>query len=503
MLTKKIAVLSFIIFFFNYSFSQYRSDFQISDSGLTPYFDIDNNNRIHIVWEKCLEDDHGTYYLVLDSIGNTVFSERRISGTLATRTPKLAINKDLIACIWEDRVHLKIWIFNTYIKVKILKEGQDYSEEFHVDDGAGDAVRGRPTIIWPDDSTLFAVWCGQGSRTDWGISDIYMAKLLLPLPLHRAFEIDTVINNSQIKVDEFCPTVIKKYTDNGYLTIWLEKDTSSVWNIAGVTCDDSLRPVSDKIVFASFDSLPSDYISKPFVIHKKNGNILIVWEKDTSKSYANIYFQEFTEQGAPVGYINKVNEEFACAATEVTAAIDTDGNLIIVWENGNKNLFAQRYSPEMVEIGMNFRLNVLATGINSFPCVRLKNRKIYTAWEKYYNGSNSIWMNILDFDNPTIIEKECRQIPQKYALYQNYPNPFNPKTTIAFDLPEEAKVEIIIYDLMGREVWRTNKTNYTAGTHSIVWNGTNHAGQPVGTGIYLIRLNSRKYSAAQKVLLMK
>jgi flagellar hook assembly protein FlgD len=76
-------------------------------------------------------------------------------------------------------------------------------------------------------------------------------------------------------------------------------------------------------------------------------------------------------------------------------------------------------------------------------------------------------------------------------------------TSIAFDLPIESKVEIIVYDLMGREIWKTAKTDYTAGTHSLIWNGTNRAGQPVGTGVYLIHLNSRKYSAIQKVLLMK
>jgi len=56
---------------------------------------------------------------------------------------------------------------------------------------------------------------------------------------------------------------------------------------------------------------------------------------------------------------------------------------------------------------------------------------------------------------------------------------------------------------MGREVWKSAKTNYSAGTYSIIWNGVNQSGQPVGTGIYIVRLNSTKYTATQKVLLMK
>ena len=90
-----------------------------------------------------------------------------------------------------------------------------------------------------------------------------------------------------------------------------------------------------------------------------------------------------------------------------------------------------------------------------------------------------------------------------YALHRAYPNPFNPKTTFRFDLPEETHVEIVVYDLMGREVWKSAKTHYSAGTYSVVWNGVNQSGQPVGTGMYIVRLKSPRYSATQKVLLMK
>jgi len=110
---------------------------------------------------------------------------------------------------------------------------------------------------------------------------------------------------------------------------------------------------------------------------------------------------------------------------------------------------------------------------------------------------------IREMSGETTPEAETVAIPQQFALKPAYPNPFNPKTTIAFDLPEETRVEILVYDLMGREVWKSAKTNYSAGTYSVVWNGVNHSGQPVGTGMYLVRLNSNKYTATQKVLLMK
>ncbi|HQM37101.1 MAG TPA: hypothetical protein PKV79_09715, partial [Candidatus Marinimicrobia bacterium] len=63
------------------------------------------------------------------------------------------------------------------------------------------------------------------------------------------------------------------------------------------------------------------------------------------------------------------------------------------------------------------------------------------------------------------ISLESSEFITDYALHRAYPNPFNPKTTFRFDLPEETHVEIVVYDLMGREVWKSAKTHYSAGTY--------------------------------------
>lgn len=122
--------------------------------------------------------------------------------------------------------------------------------------------------------------------------------------------------------------------------------------------------------------------------------------------------------------------------------------------------------------------------------------------ENYPESEAAEAIGLMDIEIEPEAEKTA-VIPRKFALKSAYPNPFNPKTTISFDLPEEARVEIVVYDLIGREIWKSTRTSYPAGTHSLVWNGTTKSGQPVGTGVYLVRLNSPKYSATQKVLLIK
>ena len=49
-------------------------------------------------------------------------------------------------------------------------------------------------------------------------------------------------------------------------------------------------------------------------------------------------------------------------------------------------------------------------------------------------------------------EITLKPVPQEFALHQNYPNPFNPVTTINYDLPQQTHVNLMIYDILGREV---------------------------------------------------
>ncbi|MCE1165619.1 MAG: T9SS type A sorting domain-containing protein, partial [Bacteroidetes bacterium] len=93
-------------------------------------------------------------------------------------------------------------------------------------------------------------------------------------------------------------------------------------------------------------------------------------------------------------------------------------------------------------------------------------------------------------------------IPKTYELYQNYPNPFNPSTKIAFDLPQDGKVKLVIYDILGRQI-KTLVDNElrTAGKYTIEFNGSNLA-----SGIYFYRLQVEgvsKFTAVKKMVLIK
>lgn len=54
-------------------------------------------------------------------------------------------------------------------------------------------------------------------------------------------------------------------------------------------------------------------------------------------------------------------------------------------------------------------------------------------------------------------------LPEAFALSGNYPNPFNPTTNLVFDLPENALMQVGIYDLLGRKVMEVDAIEMAAG----------------------------------------
>ena len=79
-----------------------------------------------------------------------------------------------------------------------------------------------------------------------------------------------------------------------------------------------------------------------------------------------------------------------------------------------------------------------------------------------------------------------------------YPNPFNPSATIPFALPEDSKVKIIIYDLLGNLVVELKNEQYRAGIHKINWYPEN-----LSSGLYLVYMETEKYIGKQKILYLK
>ncbi len=85
-----------------------------------------------------------------------------------------------------------------------------------------------------------------------------------------------------------------------------------------------------------------------------------------------------------------------------------------------------------------------------------------------------------------------------------HPNPFNPETKITFSLAESQRVSVSVVDMMGRRVADLANDVFGAGQHSVHWNGRNHDGNSVASGVYLVQMASETGGLErQKVVLLK
>ncbi len=92
----------------------------------------------------------------------------------------------------------------------------------------------------------------------------------------------------------------------------------------------------------------------------------------------------------------------------------------------------------------------------------------------------------------------------EYSLRQNYPNPFNPSTTIEYSVPMQSKVNIEIYDILGRHITTLYNGINTTGVYKLQWNAIT-----VSAGIYFVKihcissLNNKQFLDIKKMVLMK
>ena len=128
-----------------------------------------------------------------------------------------------------------------------------------------------------------------------------------------------------------------------------------------------------------------------------------------------------------------------------------------------------------------------------------------------YNSGDGIHLNdrahailfsrVLDkaIINPIVTGVEFQNfVFEEYDLIQNYPNPFNSSTTINYSLPEDGKVQINIYDILGQKV-TTLVDGYSAkGKHFVKWEGKN-----VSSGIFIYNIIFNGKMLSKKMILSK
>ena len=93
---------------------------------------------------------------------------------------------------------------------------------------------------------------------------------------------------------------------------------------------------------------------------------------------------------------------------------------------------------------------------------------------------------------------EMTPLLKKIVLNNIYPNPFNPTATIQFSFPESQRVCLRVFDVTGKEIAKLINAQMPVGDHRVQW----HAGN-ISSEVYYVWIETEKYQARQKCLLLK
>jgi predicted GH43/DUF377 family glycosyl hydrolase len=231
------------------------------------------------------------------------------------------------------------------------------------------------------------------------------------------------------------------------------------------------------------------------------------------------------------------------STTAIGFATSTDG---VVWEkySGNpilvpsSNLPWESYllsDPRVVKVGSTYHMFYFGANNSSLYQIGYASSENGTQWERYsgnpvirvgesgswddytlsahwvmwkdssfmvwYAGRTSEGIFQLGYATSQLTTSTVspkREFPNEFSLHPNYPNPFNPSTTIAFDVPKKAMIQLRIFDMLGAEISTLVNEEKNPGSYSVTWDASGRS-----SGTYWFRLTSNGVTVTQKSLLLK
>lgn len=165
-----------------------------------------------------------------------------------------------------------------------------------------------------------------------------------------------------------------------------------------------------------------------------------------------------------------------------------------VWESpSGANLIDTSWVPQ------EFDLSSIADGN---PAVKVR-FTLHSDGSTNFGGWNLDEVRVTAIDATVPTDVASAPAARRAVLYPNVPNPYNPSTTLRFDLPAPATVDLSIYDTSGRQLRTLVHAALGAGMHTYLWDGRDAAGRHSASGIYLYRLTAAGRSQSRKMVLVR
>ena len=200
------------------------------------------------------------------------------------------------------------------------------------------------------------------------------------------------------------------------------------------------------------------------------------------------YFVYHHENGTSENF-TELEREFISGIQSYYPGGFEDWSYFVSWTSGTPDQYPESWW------WFNYGDNVMALTYEDMNCSQAGNYDL-TASAMVRGVCDYIGINLSDIDSELIL-------PEEYSLQQNYPNPFNPSTQINFYIPKDEFVSISVLDIKGREVATILHGKQMAGSKSVRWNGIDHQGKILPSGIYICLMKTNNLILKRKMILLR
>lgn len=357
------------------------------------------------------------------------------------------------------------------------------------------------------DGTGGAIVAWKDERSDYG--DIYAQHVLVSGVVDPAWPSDGRAlstayeeQGAQVMVADGAGGAFVAWTDlrsgySGYIDIYAQHVLAS--GVVNPTWPSNGRPISS----ASDDQYVAGIVSD------RAGGAIVVWFDLRSNRY-DIYAQHLLASGVDPAWPSEglpINTAPPGNPAGIGIAADGAGGAIVVWDDArgtDSDIYAQRVRasgsvhPAWPTDGL---VVCAARGRQSGPVIATDGagRAIVT-WDDYRSGSGDIYAQRV---HPAA-SRVGRGLAESFGLHAPEPGPARGEVTIPFTLPAAEQVSLEVFDLAGRAV-RTlaARQEVPAGTQRFSWDGNDHAGAAVKSGVYLVRLSTGGSSFTRKFVILQ